>query len=179
MKTRFAPTARSIAPPIPDPAALLALHLPVGEVAVGGDLVGAEDGDVDPAAADQRERVDVMDDRRARLQRDVLRAGIHEMKILLARPRQRAVADHPVLGVKDDPARPEIGIGAERGDPDAEIDDPAVAEFPRQPVAHLLAREALRDRFAHRRGSGRGGHQPSGGGGILTIRWTRMPGVWT
>src|SRR5205085_6836227 len=99
--------------------------------------------------------------------------------ILLARAGQRAVADHPVLGVEDDLLVAEIAVRAQGRDADPEIDDPAVAELHRQPVAHLLAGQPFRP-LAHRTTlPGRCGHQPSGGGGILTSRWTKIPGVCT
>src|SRR5207248_6469668 len=72
-----------------------------------------------------------------------------------------------------------IEIRAQGRDADPEIDDPAVAELHRQPVAHLLTCQPFRP-LAHRPTLPGGcGHQPSGGGGILTIRCTKMPGVWT
>ena len=114
-------------------------HLPVGEIAVLGDLVGAEHGHVDLSAADQREQVGVMDDRGTRPQGDVLAPGVDQVQILLPRWGERAVADHPVLGMEDDLLVAEIEIRAQGRDADAEIDDPAVVEFHRQPVAHLLA----------------------------------------
>ena len=70
-----------------DAAALLPGHLPIGEIAVLGDLVGAEHGDVDAAAADHAERVGVMTIAAPGLQRHVLAAGVDEVQILLARPR--------------------------------------------------------------------------------------------
>src|ERR1700720_2577527 len=85
-----------------------------------------------------------MDDRSAGPQRHVLTAGVDEMQILFSRSRERAVADHPVLGMEDDLLVAEIEIRAQGRDADTEIDDPAVAEFHRQPVAHLLAGKPLR-----------------------------------
>src|SRR5205814_2334774 len=153
--------------------------LPVCKVAVLGNLVSAEHGHVDPPAADQGEGIGVVHDCRARLQCDVLAAGINEVQILLARRGERAVADYPVLGMKDDLFIAEIGIRAQGRDADPEIDDPAVAEFHCQPVAHLLAGQPLRP-LAHRPMLPGGcGHHPSGGGGILTIRCTKIPAVCT
>ena len=126
-----------------DAAALLAGHLPIGEVAILGHLIGAEHGDVDAAAANETERIGVMHDRRAGIQSDMLAAGIDQVQILLAGAGQRPVADHPVLGVKDDLLVAEIEIRAQRRDTDAEIDDPAVRELHRQPVAHLLPGQPL------------------------------------
>src|ERR1700730_7763730 len=97
----------------------------------------------------------------------------------LARRGELARAYHPVLGMKDDLLVAEIEIRAQGRDADPEIDDPAVAEFHRQPVAHLLPGQAFRP-LAHRPMlPGRCGHQPSGGGGILTIRCTKIPAVCT
>src|SRR5206468_310135 len=106
-----------------------------------------------------------------------------EVEVLLAGGRQRAVADHPVLRMKDDLFVAEIAIRAQGWDADPEIDDPAVAELHRQPVAHLLAAQSFCP-LAHRPTLpptllGRCGHHPSGGGGILTSRCTNMPAVWT
>ena len=90
-KTCLAQAARSIAPPMPPP--FWPGHLPVREIAVLGDLVGAEHGHVDAAAADHRERVGVVHDRRARVHRHVLAAGVDEVQVLLAGRGERAVAD--------------------------------------------------------------------------------------
>src|SRR5579862_3544883 len=127
-----------------DAAALLAGHLPVGEIAVGGDLVGAEHGDVDAPRANEAERIGVMHDRGARPERHMLPAGVDEVQILLAGAGQGAVADDPVFGMEDDLPVAEIIIRAQRRDADPEIDDPAVLEFHRQPIAHLLPAQPLR-----------------------------------
>src|SRR5262249_14207281 len=91
-------------------------------------------------------------------------------------------ADDAVLGMKDDLPLAEIEIRAQRRDADAEIDDPTVLELHRQPIAHLLPRQPFR--AAHRAllsasslamSAGRCGHHPSGGGGILTMRCTKIP----
>src|SRR5271169_1797487 len=120
-----------------------------------------------------------MDDRGTRPQGHMLAAGIDQVQILRPGRRQRAVADHPVFGMKDDLLVAKVEIRAQGRNADAEIDDPAVAELHRQPVAHLLAGEPL-CAFAHRSTlPGRCGHHPSGAGGILTIRWTKTPGVCT
>ena len=109
----------------------------------------------------------------------MLAAGIDQVQILLAGAGQRPIADHPVLGMEDDLLVAEIEVRAQRRDADAEIDDPAVLELHRQPVAHLLSGQPLG--VAHRpllsascfaTSTGRCGHQPSGGGGILTRRCT-------
>src|SRR5262249_20420587 len=71
----------------------------------------------------------------------------------------------------------EIEIRTQGRNADAEVDDPAVAELHRQPIAHLLASQSLCP-FAHRLAPtvpGRCGHHPSGAGGILTSRWTKIP----
>src|SRR5437868_3506799 len=109
----------------------------------------------------------------------MLAAGIDQVQILLACAGERPVADDAVLGMEDDLLVAEIEIRAQRRDTDAEIDDPAVRELHRQPVAHLLPGQPLG--VAHRpllsasyfaTSAGRCGHQPSGGGGTLTIRCT-------
>src|SRR5205823_1919712 len=161
--------------------------LPIGEIAVLGDLVSAENGHIDPAAADDPERICVVHDRRLWVQGHVLAAGIDEVQILAACPGQRAIADDAVLRMEDDLLVAEIEIRAQGRDADAEIDDPAILKLHRHPVAHLLAIEAFRA-VAHRAflsassfaiSAGRCGHQPSGGGGILTMRCTKMPGRCT
>src|SRR5262249_43323191 len=104
---------------------------------------------------------------------------VDEVQIFLPGCRKGAIADHPVFGMEDDLLVAKIEIRAEGRNADAEIDDPAVAEFHREPVAHLLAAQSLRP-LAHRPMlPGRCGHQPSGGGGIWTIRCTKIPAVWT
>src|SRR5579875_3664504 len=107
-----------------------------------------------------------MDDRRLGAQRHMLAAGVDQVQILLTRRGERTITDDPVLGMED-----------------AELDDPAILEFHRQPVAHLLAGQPF-CALAHRpppalSSAGRRGHQPAGGGGILTRRWTKTPGVCT
>src|SRR5215471_8157877 len=120
-----------------------------------------------------------MDNRRTRPQRDVLAACVHEVEVLLPRGGERAVADHPVLGMEYDLLVAEIKIRAQGRDADAEIDDPPVAKLHRQPAAHLLAAEPFRP-FAHDATlPGRCGHHPSGAGGILTSRCTKIPAVCT
>ena len=74
---------------------------------------------------------------------------------------ERPVADHAVLGVIDDLGVADVGVGAQRRHADAEIDDPAVLELQRQPVGHLLARQALV--VAHRFTSRGGGCQDAVG----------------
>src|SRR5438128_6018096 len=81
--------------------------------------------------------------------------------------------------MEDDLLVAKIEIRAHGRDADTKIDDPTIAEFHRQPIAHLLAGEPLRP-FAHRPTlPGRCGHHPSGGGGILTSRCTKIPAVCT
>src|SRR6266700_8117743 len=121
----------------------------------------------------------MMHNRGSRPQCDMLAPGVDEVQILVARCREWAVADHPVLGMEDDLLVAEIEVRAQGRDADPEIDDPAVAEFHRQPVAHLLAGQP-RCSLAHRPTlPGRCGHHPSGAGGILTIRCTKIPAVCT
>src|SRR5438876_9311916 len=81
--------------------------------------------------------------------------------------------------MEDDLLVAEIEIRAHGRDADPKIDDPTIAEFHRQPVAHLLAGKPFRP-LAHRPTlPGRCGHHPSGGGGILTSRCTKIPAVCT
>ena len=143
----LAQAARSIAPPIPPPFCPAIFQFAKSPFC--GDLIGAEHGHVDAAAANEAERIGVMHDRRAGVQRDVLPAGIDQMQIFPAGAGQRAVADDAVLGVEDDLLVAEIIIRAQGRDADAEIDDPAVLELHRQPVAHLLPGQPFRA-VAHR-----------------------------
>src|SRR3954454_22838869 len=101
------------------------------------------------------------------------------MQILPAGAGQRPVADNAVLGVEDDLLVAEIVIRAQGRNADPEIDDPAVLELHRQPVAHLLPGQPLG--VAHRAllsasyvatSAGRIGHKPSGGDGTFTRRCT-------
>src|SRR3712207_3915930 len=85
-----------------------------------------------------------MHDRRAGVQRDMLPAGIDQMQIFPAGAGQRPIADHAVLGVEDNLLVAEIEIRAQGRDADAEIDDPAILEFHRQAVAHLLPAQPRR-----------------------------------
>jgi hypothetical protein len=62
---------------------------PVGEIAVLGDLHAAEDREIDVPAADHRERLGAVEERGAGHGGDRLLAGVDQVRILLARPRDR------------------------------------------------------------------------------------------
>ena len=94
----------------------------------------------------------MMHHRRARLQRDVLAAGVDQVQIFLACRCDRAVADHAVLRVIRDVAIADIGVRAHRRNADTEIDDPAILELERDAIGHLLAVQSLGS-SAHRRRS--------------------------
>src|SRR5690349_1202376 len=114
-----------------------------------------------------------------RLQRNILPAGIDKIQILLAARCYRPIADNTVLGMIGDVAIADVSVRAHGRNADAEIDDPAVLEFKRDSIRHLLARESLGGSAHRRRSWRRVGHNPSGGGGTFTTRCTKMPDACT
>ncbi len=82
-KTCFAPCTRSIAPPTAgtplEPTRQLA------RIAVLRHLIGAEDRDIEMAAAHHGEAIGMMEEGSARLQRHRFLAGIDQIPVFLAR----------------------------------------------------------------------------------------------
>src|SRR3984957_7525526 len=76
-------------------------RVPVGQVAVGGDLVGAEHADVEVSAAHHREGVGVVEVGRARQlgHRDLARVG--QVRVDVVAVLGGAHAEHAVLCVQD------------------------------------------------------------------------------
>src|SRR5690606_10613210 len=112
---------------------------PVGEVAVGGHLQAAEDGEVDVAAADHRERVGAREDRRARQGRDRLLTRVDQIGIDLVFFREGADAEQAVLGLQRDVHAFRDVVGDERRDADAEVHRVAVAQLGGRAARHPLA----------------------------------------
>src|SRR5690606_2533554 len=102
---------------------------PVGQVAAGGDLHGAEDGDVDVAAADHAERQRGVEVRGAGQRGHRLLARVDQVGVDLVVRRVRADAEDAVLGVQRHPAALRHEAGDERGQPDAEVHVGAVGQL--------------------------------------------------
>jgi hypothetical protein len=77
-------------------------HHPVGGVAVHRDLHGAQDGDVDVAAADHGETGRGVEVGRARHHRHGLLAGVDQVRVDLVLVRKPAHPKDAVLGVQGD-----------------------------------------------------------------------------
>jgi hypothetical protein len=97
--------------------------VPVGQVAGGRDLVGAEHADVQMAAAHHRERVGVMEVRRARQLGHRELARVDQVRIDLVAQRLGAHAEHAVLGVQHDAAVRRQMVGDRGRQADAEVDE--------------------------------------------------------
>ena len=110
---------------------------PVGEVARGRDLHGAEDRGVDLAAADHAEARRRVEVRGTRQHRDGLLAGVDEVGVDLVFGRVRADAEDAVLGLQQD--RDAVGhvVRHERRQADAEVHVRAVGELLRGAGRHL------------------------------------------
>ena len=103
---------------------------PVGEVALLADLHGAEDREVDLAAADHREAVGgCREDARAGQRGDGLFAGVDEVGVDLGVVREGADAQHAVLALQPDGDLRVDEVGHQRGHADAEVHVEAVAQF--------------------------------------------------
>jgi hypothetical protein len=121
-------------------------HVPVGEVAIGGDFERAEDRDIDVAAADHRKRAGRIDDRRAGLERDAPARCIDQIGVGRLGRGQRPGADDAVLRMNE-----KLHVGPHIvGDRDrhahAEIDHHPVGEILRGAPRHLAAVERLHGR---------------------------------
>src|SRR3990170_9053907 len=75
---------------------------PIGDIAVGCDLQGAEDTIVDMPAADHREGRGMIKETGARHQGDVLLTRIDQIDILITRGWRGSDAQYPVLAVEED-----------------------------------------------------------------------------
>jgi hypothetical protein len=144
--------------------------IPVGEVAVGRHLVGAEHGEVDVPAAHHRERRDVVANRRAGQQPHLLLAGVDQVEVdqLVA---ARGHAEDAVLAVQDHFAIDRQAARDARGHADAQVHDHAVGQVVCDAACELVAIE--------RPVAGGGcAHDPSSRG-TCTTRCTNTPGVIT
>src|ERR1043166_5948612 len=117
----------------------LARDHPVGEVAVLGHLHGAEDRQVDVAAADHREAVGAGEIARGRQLGDGLFAGVDQVRVLLALERERTGAEHAVLALQLHAHAGRDVVRHQGRNADAEIDVETVAQFLGGALGHLLA----------------------------------------
>src|ERR1051325_3118719 len=111
---------------------------PVCEVAVLGHLHGAEQRDVDVAAADHREAVGRGEEARGWKLGDGLLAGVDEVGIFFALVGERPEAKHAVLALQLHAHAFGNVVRHQRRDADAEIDVEAVAQLLRRAFRHLL-----------------------------------------
>src|SRR5262249_46294747 len=102
------------------------------------DLHGAEDGQIDLAAADHREALVAAEDARALDGRDGLLAGVDQVSVDLVLGREWADAQHAVLALQPDFLVGRHEIGYQRGDADAQVHIEAVFEFLRRAGRHLV-----------------------------------------
>ena len=107
----------------------LAGQHPVGQVALGAHLHGAEDGQVDAAGADHAEGLVGAEDAGAGEERDGFFAGVDEVGVFAAGGRVRAEAQDAVFGLQ---LHFDAGVdegGSEHGHADAEVRVHAVFEL--------------------------------------------------
>src|SRR5690606_15167370 len=117
----------------------LAGDLPVGDVAGGGDLHGAEDRGGHLPAADHAEAGGGVEDRGAWAEGDGLLAGVDEVGVLLPLVGEGAHAHHAVLGLEGDVHAAREVVGDQGGHADAEVDVVAVAQLGRGDRGHLVS----------------------------------------
>src|ERR1051325_10163447 len=146
-------------------------HHPIGNVALGRDLHGPENRDVDLAAADHSEGVGAGEIRRARNDRHGLLAGVDEVGVDVFVARERPQSEDAVLRLQDDFDPLGDAVGHERRHADAEVDVIAVAQLLRGAADDLFAVQWHRY-FLTVRCSMRLARLAT------TRRWTKMPGVW-
>ena len=117
----------------------LARDHPVGEVAVLGHFHGAQDGQVDVAAADHGEAVGRAEIGRALDLGHGLLAGIDDVGVDLVVEREGADAQHAVLALQGDVDILRHVVRHQRRNADAEIDVVAVLQFLGGARRHLIA----------------------------------------
>jgi hypothetical protein len=114
---------------------------PVGEIAVFGDLEGAEDAKIDVPAANQREAVGVVDEASAWPERHVLLPSVDHPRIHVPVPRRRTHGDDAVLRMENDLAVLRDVIADQRRRADAEVDEPAFRNVAGEARGHLVPGE--------------------------------------
>ncbi|GAY08084.1 ribonuclease BN [Pseudonocardia sp. N23] len=103
--------------------------VPVGEVAAGGDLEGAEDADVEVSAPHHREGVGLVEVGRPGELGDRDLAGVDQVRVDVVAVCGGAHVEHAVLGVQDDSGARREMVGDQRGLADAEVDVGPVGVF--------------------------------------------------
>jgi hypothetical protein len=104
-----------------------------------GDLHGAEDGQVDVAAADHREGVFAAEVAGTRPCGDGLLAGVDQVGVDFGVGRERADAQQAVLALQPHVHSFRNEVGHQRRQADAKVDVGAVGEFLRGALRHLVA----------------------------------------
>jgi hypothetical protein len=117
------------------------LHVPVRQIAVGGNLERAEDRHVDVSAPDHRKRPRGIDDRGAGAKRDRPASRVDEVRIGAVARCERTYAHHAVLGMEEHVDALRNVIGDRHRQADAEIDEPAVTDVLGGAPDHLAAIE--------------------------------------
>ena len=116
----------------------LARNHPVGQVALLADLHRAQDGQVDLAAANHRKAVMTAEDRRTRQRGHGLLAGVDQVGVHRIFSRERADAQHAILGLQPDFLVAGNEVGNQRRNADAEVDVETVFEFLGSSGRHLV-----------------------------------------
>jgi hypothetical protein len=113
--------------------------VPVGQVALGRHLEGAQHADVEVAAAHHRERIGMVEVGAAGQQRHRLLAGVDQVFVFLAGRRRRAHAEQAVLAVQEDFAVGRQVVRHLGRQADAEVDVGAFGDVLRHALGHLVA----------------------------------------
>src|SRR5580704_5107668 len=149
---------------------------PVGDVAILRHLHGAEDGEIDMAAADHAERIRRVEIARGRQLGDGLLAGIDEVGVLLALVRERTGAEHAVLRLQLHADAAGDVVRHQGRNADAEIDVEAVLQLLGGAFGHLVAGPG-HDRSSQARLRTVRCSMYLIAFGTWIMRWTKMPGV--
>src|SRR5260370_28804469 len=113
-------------------------HHTIGDVTCVRYLEGTENGEIDVAAANHRERVGAREKGGAGHGRDGLLAGVDQVGVHLALGWERANAEQTVLRLQRDVHAFGNVIGHKRRDADAEVDVVTVAQLLRCTLRHQL-----------------------------------------
>eukprot|EP00053_Salpingoeca_punica_P009774 m.88012 g.88012 ORF g.88012 m.88012 type:complete len:585 (-) comp15157_c0_seq1:214-1968(-) len=112
---------------------------PVGQVAVLRNLHGAQDGEVNVAAADHGKGVVAAEERAAGQDGDGLLAGVDQVSVLFARLGEGAKAQDAVLAVQDDVHALGDKVAGQHGHTNAEVGVHAVLKLEGGAAHNLLA----------------------------------------
>jgi len=107
------------------------------------DLHRAEHADVDVTAADHRERLSGVEERRAGDRGDRLLAGVDEIGILVALDGKRPDPEQAVLALEHDVHAGWDEVRHQGRHPDPEVDVEAISELGSDSAGHLIAVHSL------------------------------------